>query len=91
MNTPDQSPVLAEAEHIINGPRRDAYGDAVESFDRIAVGWAVILGAPVTGTQVALCMDWLKTCRFLTANDRDSLVDKGGYTGLAARLAGIDP
>jgi len=88
MNKPT---VLTEAEKIINGPRRDAYGDAVESFDAIAVGWAVILGAGVTGTQVALCMDWLKTCRFLSAKDRDSLVDKGGYTALAARLAGIDP
>ena len=82
---------LQEAERIINGPRRDAYGDAVESFDRIAAGWSVIVGTEVNGTQVALCMDWLKTCRFLSAVDRDSLVDKGGYTGLAARLAKIDP
>ena len=82
--------VLQEAERIINGQRRRDYGDAKESFERIAVGWSVILETPVTGVQVALCMDWLKTARFLKSGDRDSLVDKGGYTGLAARLAGID-
>ena len=82
--------VLAEAEEIINGLRRDAYGDVTESFEGIATGWSVILGCEVTPTQVALCMDWLKTCRFLNAKDRDSLVHKGGYTALAARLEGID-
>jgi hypothetical protein len=82
--------VLAEAIQIINGARRDAYGDVNESFDAIATGWTVIVGTQVTGIQVALCMDWLKTCRFLNAKDRDSLVDKGGYTALAARLGGID-
>lgn len=83
--------VLAEGERLINGPRRDDYGDAVKSFQEIAVGWSVILETPVTGTMVALCMDWLKTCRFLHSHDRDSLADKSGYTGLTARLAGIDP
>jgi hypothetical protein len=86
-----QVSVLAEAQHIITGPRRDAYGDVRESFEHIAVGWQVILGAPVTGTQVALCMAWLKVCRFTTAKDRDSLVDLAGYDALAARLEGIDP
>jgi hypothetical protein len=82
--------VLQEGERIIHGPRRDDYGDAKESFGKIAAGWSIILAADVSGTQVALCMDWLKTCRFLASYDRDSLVDKAGYTGLAARLVGID-
>lgn len=82
--------VLGEAERIINGPRRSDYGDAKESFRKIAAGWSVILGEPVSGTQVALMMTWLKTCRFTSSKDRDSLVDLAGYTALAARLEGID-
>ncbi len=87
---PTTETVLGEAERIINGPRRQDYGDARESFEIIAAGWSIIVGAPVSGVQVALCMDWLKTCRFISAKDRDSLVDKAGYTALAARLKGID-
>lgn len=83
--------VLAEAEKIINGQRREDYGSAEVSFGRIATGWSVIAGVEITGVQVALMMDWLKTVRFIQSKDRDSLVDKGGYTGLAAKLAGIDP
>jgi Domain of unknown function (DUF6378) len=82
--------VLQEADQIIHGERRDTYGAVEESFVNIATGWSVIFGCEVTGVQVALAMDWLKTCRFLTAQDRDSLVDKGGYTGLAAILQEID-
>lgn len=83
--------VLQEAERIINGPRRDAYGGVEDSFNKIALGWSVVLNVTVSASQVALCMDWLKTCRFLTSSDRDSLVDKGGYTALVAILQGIDP
>lgn len=79
---PPKPTVLQEAEYLINGPRRDDYGSALESFQKIATGWEVILGYHVTPEQVALCMDWLKTCRWLNGQQRDSLVDKGGYTGL---------
>lgn len=82
--------ILQEAERIINGPRRDAYGDAKTSFDIIASGWSELFGGPVTGTDVAIAMVWLKMCRFKQSRDRDSLVDICGYTALAARLEGID-
>lgn len=89
-HSPKAESVLAEADKVINGVKRDNYGPAEDSFENIAVGWAIIIGSSVTAVQVALCMDWLKTCRFTQANDRDSLVDKGGYTGLAAQLEGFD-
>lgn len=90
MLTPQPETVLKEAERLINGPRRADYGDAKESFDKIAAGWSVIIGVPVSGKQVALAMAWLKLCRALSSQDRDSLTDLAGYTGLAARLAGFD-
>lgn len=84
--------VLAEAGRVIDGPRKASYGDAHMNFARIWTGWEPILAADIPGpVKVALCMDWLKTARFLQSKDRDSLVDKGGYTGLAARLMLIDP
>jgi hypothetical protein len=82
--------ILHEAQHVIRTVGREKHGDALESFDNIAAGWEVILDVPVTGTQVALCMDWAKTVRFTTAQDRESLVAKGSYTALAARVAEID-
>lgn len=83
--------VLAEAEGLINGVKRENYGDAKESFANIWTGWEPILASAISGPEkVALCMDWLKTCRYLTNQGRDDLIDKAGYTGLAARLGDID-
>lgn len=82
--------MLQEGEKIIRGDRRRQYGPVEESFENIANGWSVIFGVEVEPVQVALAMDWLKTCRFLSSRDRDSLVDKGGYTALAAILETID-
>jgi hypothetical protein len=79
--------VLAEAEQIINGPRRDAYGDVAESFNRIASVWSAILKRPVTAREVALCMIGLKLCRESNSHGRDNLVDICGYAELANQVA----
>lgn len=78
--------VLQEAEAVINGPRRESYGDAQESFNRVALLWSGILKTPVTAHQVALCMIGLKLCRESTKHQRDNLVDIAGYTELANQL-----
>jgi hypothetical protein len=78
--------ILAEAEQIINGPRRDSYGPADESFKRIAKGWSVLFGVEVTSRQVALAMIWLKVCRDANKPARDNLTDIAGYAGLAEKL-----
>lgn len=83
--------VLQEAERIINGQRRDDYGDVRESFQIIADLWSPILGTDVTGEQVALCMIQLKIARALQGYQRDSIVDIAGYAGCLARLREIDP
>lgn len=83
--------ILSEANKIIHGDRQKDYGPPVKNFTDIATGWSVIFGATVTPVQVALAMDWLKTCRMLNGSgSRDSLVDKAGYTAIVAQLAGID-
>lgn len=82
--------VLQEGQRIIHGDRREDYGPAKDSFAQIAAGWSVILETSVVASDVALCMAWLKLCRFLHSQDRDSLVDLAGYTGLSAMLEDID-
>lgn len=78
--------ILTEAEQIINGPRRDAYGPVEESFERIALTWSGILGHPITAQQVALMMIGLKVCREANSHHRDNLVDIVGYTLLKQKL-----
>jgi len=78
--------VLAEAERIINGARRDDYGGAEESFGRIAALWGPVLGIDISGEQVALCMIQLKVARFVNGQQRDSVVDICGYAGLLEQL-----
>lgn len=86
MLQPTQS-VGQEAEKIINGPRRDAYGPVEESFKRIALAWEVVLGHPVSVQDVAAMMVLLKVCREIGGNHhRDNLVDICGYTLLWERL-----
>jgi hypothetical protein len=84
---PVSKSINAEADTIINGERRDDYGPAKESFDKIAAGWEVIFGVGVTAHQVALAMIWLKSVRALNGYQRDSFVDIAGYAGLAEVLA----
>lgn len=78
--------VLEEANRIINGPRREAYGPAKESFDRIAAVWSAIIGTEITAKDVALCMIGLKCIRHTHGEGRDDLVDIAGYAGLAELL-----
>jgi hypothetical protein len=52
-----QDHILVEAEQIIHGQRRDDYGSAEESFQRISDLWAPILDSNLTGPEkVGLCM-----------------------------------
>ena len=78
--------ILREANDLIHGDRQKAYGPPAENFQRIADGWAVIGGAPVTPEQVALCMAWLKIARLRVGPHRDSYVDGAAYLALAGEL-----
>lgn len=84
---PHAHAVLAEAEAVINGPRRGSYGDVHTSFGNVAQVWSAVLHTQVTPQQVALCMVGLKLCREANAHSHDNLTDLCGYTALLAELA----
>jgi hypothetical protein len=71
--------VLEEAQEIVHGPRRQAYGHPRDNFHRIALMWSAILGMDVTERQVGLCMIATKVARDAHAPKRDNLVDCAGY------------
>lgn len=78
--------ILQEAEEIVNGDRKESYGDAKTSFDNIASGWSVIAGKEITGHQVALMMAWLKIVRENNQHKKDNLLDLAGYAYLANKI-----
>lgn len=79
-------PLLAQAQDIITGQRRDDYGPVSESFNQIAAIWTAILGHPVTAHDVALCMIGLKVARATNGYHFDSFLDIAGYAGCAELL-----
>ena len=91
----DRSKVLDTAKDLISNDRAEDYGDASESFGRIADGWNVIIGQAlkeqgyITGQHVALMMAWLKMSRILgSLHHDDSYVDAAGYLALASEVGG---
>ena len=59
--------------------RQTEYAPPEISFEDIARGWEIILGAKVSAEQVALCMAWLKIIREKYTPKDDNVVDLGGY------------
>lgn len=83
----DSNSILLEAEEIIHGPRRDAYGPAKESFERLAQVLSVVLHRklkePLTSHDAAMVGVALKLCRESVKPNRDNRVDGAGYFALA--------
>ena len=79
--------LATEACELVTGPRQQAYAHPAVNFARIAKGWEMILGVPVTPEQVGLCMVIVKIARELNGYKRDHYVDAVGYllTADAAR------
>ena len=78
---------LGAAASLINGQRATDYGDATESFTRLAALWTATLGVPVTPAQVVMCLVQLKISRLAhTPGHADSWVDVAGYAALGAEL-----
>lgn len=71
--------ILQEAQRLTTGDRQEAYGHPLDDFSKTAAMWSVIIGAPVSAEQVALCMVAVKISRELNAPKRDNLVDGAGY------------
>jgi hypothetical protein len=88
---PLRTTVLQTADSIVNGDRKATYGDAQESFERIATIWSAIIGHTIDAHDVALMMIGMKVSRSVLSAHLDNYVDIAGYAGLAAELAGIEP
>lgn len=71
--------IAQEANELVHGDRRKAYGHPSKNFQVTADLWSVVLGVPVTPEQVALCMVQVKIARELHTPKRDNLVDAIGY------------
>jgi len=76
---------LAEASRLINGDRRDQYGDS--TFRTVATMWSAYLGIEVKPYQVADLMILLKIARNSHAPKADTFADVAGYAGLGAEEA----
>lgn len=89
--SPHSPSILSEAESIINGPRREAYGPAELSFERQASLYSIILSKklrePITAHEVALLGVAWKLSREINQHSRDNLVDLCGYAALADKVA----
>ncbi len=87
MSTQLRSKILAQADELISRDRNAQYGDAKESFERVAAIWTALKGVKFTADDVALFMVSLKLVR---ANDNsshsDSIVDLIGYAALYAEF-----
>lgn len=79
-------PITTEALELVNGDRRQTYGDVKKSFQRIASEWSTELGIVVTPMQVARMMIRFKLCREMNKHKRDNLVDICGYSELLNML-----
>ena len=83
-----RSNVLADADQLITGERQSEYGDATESFTRLAALWGEVLGVPVTPAKVALCLIQLKVSRLVVSPGHgDSWTDIAGYAALGAEVS----
>jgi ribosomal protein S27E len=78
--------ILTEAETLVNGDRREAYGDPVQMGENIGKIWEVILGVSVSPRQVQMCMIGLKLVRELNKPRRDNRVDIAGYAEILERV-----
>jgi hypothetical protein len=74
-------------ELVLNGARRDAYGEPVEAMRRVAGVWTATRGCDRTARQVAVELALLKLTREACRHDLDNLVDAAGYVLVAALAA----
>ena len=78
--------ILQQAQLIVDGQRRDDYGDMRASFKRIAGMWSSYLGTDVNMFDVAHMMIMLKLSRNHDRYNKDSMVDVCGYAYCADRI-----
>lgn len=79
--------ILDNAKNIINGERQGTYGNAEDSFYRIAAFWSTYLGKDITSEDVAAMMVLLKVARISSGvYKEDNWVDICGYAALGGEI-----
>lgn len=85
--------LLVEADQLINGQRQTDYGDKLQNFSQIAMGFQMVLatklqpGQQISAEDVTLCMMQVKIARLAKSPDhRDSILDVAGYAGCYGKL-----
>ena len=78
--------ILSEAEEIVNGSRHSDYGDAKESFSRVATIASVMTGKELAPEDCCAVLMAVKLVRESFAHKRDNLVDLCGYAELMNQL-----
>lgn len=78
--------ILSEAEEIVNGSRHSDYGDAKESFSRVATIASVMTGKELAPEDCCSVLMAVKLVRESFKHKRDNLVDLCGYAELMNRL-----
>lgn len=84
--------ILNTANDIINGERKEDYGDAFDSFDRIAGLWSSYLDHHISPVDVAHMMILMKVSRGtnhakFNKIHEDNLIDIAGYSALAYQVS----
>lgn len=84
--------ILAKAGELINGDRKEDYGDAYLNHMRIAEFWNNYLDHEIklTPTDVAIMMMLVKIARCIHSYKDDSFVDICGYAALAGEMSNAD-
>lgn len=80
--------ILKEAARIRGGERNADYGDAVESFEKIARLANEMTGLSLTPAQCCKVMMAVKLVRESYSHKRDNLVDLCGYTDILNLIEG---
>lgn len=78
--------ILEEANDLIHGDRKAAYGEVTPSFEKIAQLASTFINKPLDKFDICWIMIALKICRQQAKPKRDNLVDLAGYTGLMQQL-----
>lgn len=78
--------ILSEAEEIVNGSRHSDYGDAKESFRRIATIASVMTGKELSPEDCCAVLIAVKLVRESFKHKRDNLVDLCGYAHIMNEL-----
>ena len=86
MDEENNKSILSEAEEIVNGSRNSDYGDARESFGRVATIASVMTGKELAPEDCCAVLMAVKLVRESFAHKRDNLVDLCGYAELLNRL-----